>query len=294
MLQRTLSLLFALVFLPATARAEVVISDEGVEITREELEAVLETSADKVKRRAANDVGDRFELITQLMASRKLAAKAEELDRNDPGYWELQFKLLGVKEQFMFQQLVADYELPDFDALARERYKTEKDKYARYPEVRASSHILFRSPPGQDRTELREKAQQVLDELRAGADFEAYVEQYSEDPGSSKRGGSLDRWIRLGDPQITPPYSGALFEIEEVGGYSEVTDSQFGLHIIRLDGIQESGYADFETVKPKIVNDLRAEYKTLAAKEVRARFNLTDDAFIDGDAMEELLAPYKQ
>ena len=294
MLLRTLFTCSLLTLLSTLARAEVVVSDEGVEITREELRVVLETSPEKVKRRAANDVGDRFELLTQLMASRKLAAKADELDQDDPGYWELQFKLLGVKEQFMFQQLVQDYEMPDFDELARERYKTEKEKYARYPEVRASSHILFRSPPGEDRTELRKKAQQVLEELRAGADFEAYVEQYSEDPGSSKRGGSLDRWIYLGDPKITPPYSGALFEIEEIGGYSEVTDSQFGLHIIRLDGIQESGYADFETVKPKIVNDLRAEYKTLASKDVRARFHLSDDAFIDGDAMEELLAPYKE
>ncbi|KGE04735.1 Peptidyl-prolyl cis-trans isomerase PpiD [Pseudohaliea rubra DSM 19751] len=280
--------------MPAAALAQVVISDEGVDITREEFEAVLATSPDKIKRRAANDLGDRFELITQLIASRKVAATAETLDKDDPGYWELQFKLLTAKEQFMFERLVADYDLPDFDELARERYKTQKDKYARYPELRASSHILFRSPPGEDRTELREKAALVLEELRAGADFEAYVQEYSEDPGSKKRAGSLDRWIRLGDPKITPPYSGALFEIDEIGGYSEVTDSQFGLHIIRLDGIQESGYAEYETVRPKIISDLRAEYKTLAAKEVRARFHLTDDAFIDGDAMEELLAPYKE
>jgi len=294
MLLRILFTTALFTFFATTGHAEVVVSDDGVSMTREEFEAVLASSSEKIKSRAANDLGDRFELITQLMASRKLAAAADQLDENDPGYWELQFKLLGVKEQFMFKRLVAEYEAPDFDALARERYKTEKEKYARYPEVRASSHILFRSPPGRDRTELRKKAQQVLEELRAGADFEAYVAEYSEDPGSSKRGGSLDRWIRLGDPKITPPYSGALFEIEEIGGYSEVTDSQFGLHIIRLDGIQESGLADYETVKPKIVNDLRAEYRTLAAKEVRARFNLTDDAFIDGDAMEELMAPYKQ
>jgi parvulin-like peptidyl-prolyl isomerase len=294
MLSRILSTLFLLSAVLSPAVAEVIVADEGVELTRQEFEAVLATSPEKIKRRAANDLGDRFELITQLVASRKLAATAEELDPDQPGYWELRFKVLQAREQFMFQRLVDNYETPDFEALARERYRTEKDKYARYPEVRASSHILFRSPPGEDRTELREKAREVLEELRNGADFAEYVERYSEDPGSKERDGSLDRWVRFGDPKITPPYSGALFDIEEVGGYSEVTDSQFGLHIIRLDGIQESGYADYEQVRQSIIKDLRAEFKTLAAKEVRARFQLTDDAFIDGEAMEELFAPYKQ
>ncbi|MHA7816236.1 MAG: peptidylprolyl isomerase [Pseudohaliea sp.] len=293
MLLRTLSILFFLALAPTLARAEVVVADEGIEMTREEFEVVLETSPEKIKRRAANDLGDRFELITQLLATRKLAATADDLTPDDPGYWELRFKLLQAREQFMFQRLVDERQEPDFEPLAKERYKTEKEKYARYPETRASSHILFRSPPGQDRTELREKAAQVLAELRDGADFEAYVEEYSEDPGSRQRGGSLNRWIRLGDPDITPPYSGALFEIDEVGGYSEVTDSQFGLHIIRLDGIRESGYLPYERVRARIIKDLRAEFRTLAAKEVRARFNLTDDAFIDGEAMEELFAPYK-
>lgn len=294
MLSRILSTLFLLSAALSPAVAEVIVADEGVELTRQEFEAVLATSPEKIKRRAANDLGDRFELITQLVASRKLAATAEELDPDQPAYWELRFKVLQAREQFMFQRLVDNYETPDFEALARERYRTEKDKYARYPEVRASSHILFRSPPGEDRTELREKAREVLEELRNGADFAEYVERYSEDPGSKERDGSLDRWVRFGDPKITPPYSGALFDIEEVGGYSEVTDSQFGLHIIRLDGIQESGYADYEQVRQSIIKDLRAEFKTLAAKEVRARFQLTDDALIDGEAMEELFAPYKQ
>ena len=117
--------------------------------------------------------------------------------------------------------------------------------------------------------------------------------QYSEDPGRRERNGSIDRWIRLGDPSITPPYSGALFEIEKVGGYSEVTDSEFGLHIIRLDGIRAAGYLPYKAVRDRIVQDLRAEFGTLTSKQVRARFNLTDDAFIDGDAMDELFAPYK-
>ena len=199
-----------------------------------------------------------------------------------------------MKRQFIFEREVGEYILPDMNALAEERYLTQKDRYAKIPETRASSHILFSSPPGRDRTELREEAAKILAELRAGADFEEYVDRYSDDPGTAARGGSLDRWIRFGDPSITPPYSESLFEIEEIGGYSKVTDSQFGLHIIRLDGIQESSYKPFEEVKGAIMQDLVGEQRKLAGKVVNERYFMSDEAFIDGDAMDELFAPYEQ
>ena len=104
----------------------------------------------------------------------------------------------------------------------------------------------------------------------------------------------MDRWIRFGDPGITPPYSEALFDIDEIGGYSEVTDSQFGLHIIRLDGIRESSYKSFEEVRNDIMRDLVSEQRKLAAKAVNERYFLSDEAFIDGDAMDELFEPYAQ
>jgi parvulin-like peptidyl-prolyl isomerase len=99
--------------------------------------------------------------------------------------------------------------------------------------------------------------------------------------------------VTFGDSTITPPYSEALFEIDEIGGYSEITDSQFGIHIIRLDAIEEGGYYSYEEVRPAIIKDIQAELRSLVSREIRARYHLTDDAFIDGDAMEKLFEPYK-
>jgi len=279
--------------LVAAADDEVVISDGPVTITHDEFAEILASTPDKMRNAAARDRGDRFALINELVINRKLVAEAEKVGPDDPGYRDLQSRLDKVKQEFAFKRALAEYELPDLEALAKERYKTHKDQYATIPETRASSHILLAQAPGPDRRALREKAQRILEELRAGADFEAYVEEYSGDPGSSKRGGSLDKWIRFGDPGITPPYSEALFAIDEVGGYSEVTDSQFGVHIIRLDGIRESGYKPYKEVRGAIMEDLIAEHRKLASKAVSARFGITDDAFVDGDALEELFAPYQ-
>jgi len=278
---------------PAVAVAEdPVIADEGVSISREEFAEILSQTPSRMLEDAANDLGDRYALINQVMVDKRLAAEAEELTSTDDGYWSLQLKLNAVKRDFMLKRHLQEYEAPPLEPLVLERYQTQKEKYARIPETRASSHILLASPPGLDRTQLREKAAEILEELREGADFEEYVAMYSEDSGSRERGGSLDRWLRFGDPEITPPYTEALFSIENVGEYSEVTDSQFGLHIIRLDGIRKAGFEPLEKVRPAIVADLVKEYRALARKAVRARYDLSEEAFVDGEAMEELFAPY--
>jgi len=177
--------------------------------------------------------------------------------------------------------------------LAREYYETKKDQYALIPEKRSSSHILLASPVGRDRKELREKAQEFLSELEAGADWQEYVTEYSDDPGSKQRGGQISRSISMGDPAITPPYSAALFQIDEVGGL-RIAESQFGIHIIRLDGIETKSYRGFAEVAAKIMADIEAERETLAIKAIRARFSISDDAYIDGDAMDKAFAPYLQ
>ncbi len=100
-------------------------------------------------------------------------------------------------------------------------------------------------------------------------------------------------WMHAGQPNIAPPYLEGLFGIEEIGGYSDVVETQFGLHIIRLDEIKESYYLSFEEVREEIIASLEAEYKELAAKEFQARYILSDEVRIDGPAMEEIFAPYK-
>jgi len=273
--------------------AEVVIRDEGIEITREEFAAALALTPKQMRDPAANDLGDRFELINNMIQVRKLAQQAESLPTDTPGYWEMQFQILAIKRELAYSQEIGATEIPNPEALAREYYATQKDKYARKPETRSSSHILFSSPPGQPRDEVRAKAQSILEELRAGADFEEMVAEYSQDPGSKARDGAIKDWMRLGDPRYTPPYSEALFSIDAVGEYSEITDSQFGIHIIRLDGIRPSGYLPYDEVKSKIYTDIAAEFRGLAAKEINQKYKITDDAFIDGKAMEELFEPYK-
>ena len=271
---------------------ETVIADGGVTITRAEFEEILKTAAPRAVERATVDMDDRLELINALLASRRIAAEADKMTVEDDRYWELHFALIAAKRDIVLKQFMDDLEVPDLEPLAQEYYETQKDKYALVPEKRASSHILLASPPGRDREGVRAEAARILEELEAGADWNDLVAEHSQDPGSKKRNGSLNRWVTFGEMGISPPYTEALFEIEEVGAYSRVTDTQFGVHIIRLDGMEEAYYRPYEEVRDTILADVERAFRQRAARVNRARYNITDDIYIDGEAMEELFAPY--
>ena len=79
-----------------------------------------------------------------------------------------------------------------------------------------------------------------------------------------------------------------------MGDYSEVVESQFGFHIIRLDDVREEHYKPYEEVKDTIIEALRKEYVDLSAKDFNAQFRLTDEAVMDEGVLEEILAPYRE
>ena len=269
--------------------AQTIVRDGAIELPRSELQKIFADTGRARLSAAASDEGERLELINDIVQGKKMAAAAAGLSPEDEGYWELQLALDRVRQRFLVRRYLATLELPDSSALAREWYQLKRDEYAKVPETRKSSHILFFCPPGCDRGPLRPKAAKVLAELRDGADFASMVDTYSEDKASKARDGHFDRWIRLGDPSITPRYSQALFEIEKIGEYSEVTDSEFGLHIIRLEDVRPSRYRSFEEVKAKIVEDIQREYRELALKEFRKRFMVSEDLKVDGDVFEAML-----
>lgn len=276
------------------ALADNVIEDDGVGFTREELEYIVSTWTPNMQQSAAKDMGDRLELLNMSLRIRKMARAADSIPVGTEAYFRYTQAIEGEKRRFLLQEFVDTIEVPDLSDLAKERYETEKEKYALVAEKRSSSHILFKCATGSSclRNEAEEQAQLVLDQLNAGADFEEMVQQHSGDPGSKAKGGKFDRWISMADTDVTPPYLLGTFKIEKVGDYSELVHSQFGLHIIRLDGIQEKYFLPYDDVKDQIKGDLETEYRKLALKDYRAQFNISDDAYIDGDAMDGIFSKY--
>ena len=280
---------------PGMAIAQNVVEDGGVGLSYEELEKIVEQWTPQMQKSAAEDVGDRLELLNVALTNKKIAQETEKLSPEaDPKtYWEYVFMLRGAQRKFVIDQFVKSIQVPDMTALAEERYETEKEKFALVPEKRISSHILFSCPPGVcSRAEVMEKAQVVLDQLRAGADFAEMVQTYSEDPGTKAKGGKFDKWMHLGEVGVTPRYSEGLFAIKEKGQYSDLVNSQFGVHIIRLDDVEEEHFLPYADVKDAIIAELEMEYRKLAVKDWVGSFAISDNAYINGEAMEKIFSRY--
>tara|TARA_R110001599_G_scaffold145321_1_gene327630 strand:- start:86648 stop:87568 length:921 start_codon:yes stop_codon:yes gene_type:complete len=272
-----------------------VIEDEGVGMTAQELEFIVRYWTPQMRQSAAVDMGDRYELLNMALANKKIALEAKKFTpEDDPDhYWANQLVIRNTERKFVVDNYIANLKIPDMSELAAERYLTAPDKYALVPESRKVSHILFRCEgPDCDREALRKDAAQVLAQLESGANFEAMAQQYSGDPGSKDKGGKFDKWLQTRTENVEPYFLQGVFAIDEVGDYSPLVDSQFGIHIIRLDEVREKSHLPFEEAKGAIVAELRQEYKVLAAKEFDARFRLTDETYIDKAAMEEIFSQY--
>jgi peptidyl-prolyl cis-trans isomerase D len=105
-------------------------------------------------------------------------------------------------------------------------------------EERKASHILIQS--SNDKAAAQIKIESLKKELDQGVDFAELAKKHSQDPASATQGGNLD-WVALGE--MVKPFEQALFGMEK-GSVSEVVETQFGYHIIRLDDIRS------ETVIP--------------------------------------------
>ncbi len=92
-------------------------------------------------------------------------------------------------------------------------------------------HAASRAKPEgitRSRAEARERAEQCLHELRAGAHFADMVRQYSDEPGAAERGGDLGVF---GREAMVSSFADAAFALE-VGEVSEVVETPYGFHII--------------------------------------------------------------
>ncbi|QPL51233.1 SurA N-terminal domain-containing protein [Alteromonas sp. B31-7] len=126
-------------------------------------------------------------------------------------------------------------------------------------EERRVSHILIEF--GDDTEAARAKAEALLAEIKAGADFATLAETSSEDSFSAEAGGDLDY---ITQDAMDPAFDEAAFAIENVGEVSDVVESEFGFHIIKLTDIKPSTTTAFEDVKSDIRESLLLDKATEA------------------------------
>ncbi|MCU4674195.1 SurA N-terminal domain-containing protein [Catenovulum sp. 2E275] len=135
------------------------------------------------------------------------------------------------------------------DSEVQEYYDANQDTY-KAAERRRASHILISTATD----DAKAKAQALLAEIKAGADFAELAKEKSEDTFSGENGGDLDFF---GKGVMDPAFEEAAFALENIGDVSDVVESSFGYHIIKLTAIEEAKIKPLADVKDDIVKQLQ-------------------------------------
>jgi peptidyl-prolyl cis-trans isomerase D len=168
-------------------------------------------------------------------------------------------------------------------------YQNNQEKFGQPKSVKVR-HILIKAEVKNPEAlaQARKKAESIRQDVLKGKDFAQLAKEYSEDPGTKNQGGDLG-YITRG--QVVPEFEEAAFSLK-VGGISNIIQTPYGLHIVKVDEIQESKVEPLDKVKGKIL-DLLQKRK---AREVA--YDEADQAYaaaskekqLDGFAKEKKIA----
>ena len=186
-----------------------------------EIEREFTLRNEKVKLQVVAVTADQFR--SQVMVTDADVATYFETRKNDYRVGEQRKVkvLLFDREQALAKVIVPAGDVQRF-------YNDNMVQYQTPEQVRAS-HILL-TTAGKDEAAVQKQAEDLLQQIKAGADFAALATKFSEDPGSKVNGGDLDYF---GRGRMVPEFENAAFALP-VGQTSELVKSQFGFHIIKV------------------------------------------------------------
>lgn len=166
--------------------------------------------------------------------------------------------------KFIEAQSVGTINVTEADA---KKYYDENPKQFQQPEeVRASHILVMLKPEGTDvnaaKAKAKEKIQGLLQKIKDGADLAELAKANSDCP-SAKDGGDLNYFPR---GMMTEPFEKAAFELE-VGKISDIVETDYGYHIIKVTDHRQARVLSFEDAKVNIIEELTQQKKAEFANE---------------------------
>jgi peptidyl-prolyl cis-trans isomerase D len=158
------------------------------------------------------------------------------------------------------------------EAEAKAFYEQNKSRFGQDEQLRAS-HILLTAGEGgtaKDKAGAKKRAEELLARVRANpGEFDKLAREHSKDPGSAASGGDLG-WFGRG--MMVKPFEDAAFGLKE-GQTSDVVESDFGYHIIRVTGVRAAQTRPFDEVRSQIEADLKREAAGKRFAEIAEQFS---------------------
>ncbi len=226
--------------------SKVLVTMEGDKITLNEFNQALDKIPMNMKMLVATESGKR-QYLDSLITKRLLLqeAKKEKIDSSK----EFQEKLDEIKDQLLMESLLKKkltMEAKISDEDLKKYYDAHKEEFKKDVEI-STRHILVKT---------EDEAKQILARLQKGEDFVDLAKKYSIDPNAKMSGGEIGFHPK---GTLLPEYEAAAFKLKKPGQISGVVKTQFGYHIIKLEGAKPPSYVPFEEVKDFIKQKLAQE-----------------------------------
>ena len=278
-------------FAQKAAKDTVLVSNSLASVTREDYDVeLLKIPADLrpgfgASPRRVND------LLQRMLVQKTLAAKARaaQIDRQPEASARIALETDKLLAQLMVESVEAaataefDAALPKYETRARELYLVDRGKFE-VPEQVSATHILFDTKK-RDPAEAKKLAQDARAKILAGTDMGALARRESDDTSAGTNDGKLG-WFTKKD--MDPAFADAAFALRSAGDVSEPVLSQFGWHVIRLDGRRPATIKPYEEARETVMAELRKRYVDGKRDEALAAIRRDPSTQVNREAIEAL------
>jgi len=150
--------------------------------------------------------------------------------------------------------------------------------------VLKTAHIMIavkRDGISVDLEAAKKKIDEIYAKLVAGEKFEDLASNFSDDPGSSEKGGKLPEFGSGTTTRMVPEFEEAAFQLNKDGDFSLPIQTDFGFHIIKR--LELSPLASFESMKKELqtkVNrdDRSKKTQTALINKLKLEYNYSDNS----------------
>ncbi|RRU95560.1 peptidylprolyl isomerase [Stutzerimonas xanthomarina] len=224
----------------------------------------------------------RLEMQTRDFATLTLPAQQEAIEVGDEQikeYYEANADRFRTPEQVIVEyvELKKESFFDQIEVSDEELQELYQKQIANLAEQRRAAHILIETGGELSDDEAKAKIDEIATRVKNGDDFAAVAKEASQDPGSANEGGDLGF---AGPGVYDPAFEDALYTLNE-GEVSAPVKSEFGWHIIKLLGVQSPEVPAFESLKPQLVRELKAQQ--VEQRFVETSKQLEDSAFEASD-----------
>ena len=221
---------------------------KGTEVTPEEVDAAWK------------------EVTEPFKTPEEFAVRLETESFTEESYREHLRRMIGAKKYLDDVRLsiaeVSDEEL--------ETYYRDNEIRLTLPERVRVRHILLTWKPlgtTDDRAAIREQMEPILERARAGEDFAAMAGEFSDDYATRQNGGDTGLFQR---GEMAPAFEQAAFALQP-GEISEIVETPFGLHIIKLEERKEARLLPLDEVREQLREHIRQEQMETAVEQENQR-----------------------